>query len=229
MRARQFNGAPRATASTFFSFLARFLSRALRRCPAQAISGAGYPGLPSLDILDNVLPLISGEEEKLETEYRKILGALPASGVGPIAPAAFPLTAMVHRVHVRDGHCLAVSLALASPASAADVAAALRGWAPSDARVRALPSAPPAYIAVRDEADRPQPLLDRDAGRGFTTVVGRVRACALNTVKLFVVSHNTVMGAAGSSILNAELAHAMALLPPQTAAARSAAAAAARA
>jgi len=179
--------------------------------------------------LDNVLPLISGEEEKLETEYRKILGALPASGAGPIAPAAFPLTAMVHRVHVRDGHCLAVSLALATPASAADVAAVLRGWAPSDARVRALPSAPPAYIAVRDEADRPQPLLDRDAGRGFTTVVGRVRACALNTVKLFVVSHNTVMGAAGSSILNAELAHAMALLPPQTADARRAAAAAAHA
>jgi len=186
----------------------------------QAISGAGYPGLPSLDILDNVVPFISGEEEKLESEYRKILGQFEGGSGGgaaaAIAPAAFPLTAMVHRVHVRDGHCIAVSLKLARPASAAEVAAALRGWAPADGALARLPSAPPGgYLALREERDRPQPQLDRGAGGGFTTVVGRVRACALNTVKLFVVSHNTVMGAAGSSILNAELAHAQGLLQPQ--------------
>ena len=161
-----------------------------------------------------MVPFISGEEEKLESEYRKILGSLPAGGAA-VSPAAFPLTAMVHRVHVRDGHCISVSLKLARPAGAAEVAAALRGWAPADAALAGLHSAPASYIVLRDEADRPQPQLDRGAGAGFTTVVGRVRACALNTVKLFIVSHNTVMGAAGSSILNAELAHAQGLLRRQ--------------
>ena len=177
-----------------------------------------------------MLPYISGEEEKLESEYCKILGTLEGAGAGmAIAPASFPLTAMVHRVHVRDGHCLSVSLRLVKPATAEEVTAALRAWQPADERVRTLHSAPAAYLAVRDEPDRPQPLLDRGTGGGFTTTIGRVRACPLNTVKLFIVSHNTVMGAAGCSLLNAELAHAMGLLPPQTAAARAAAAAVAAA
>lgn len=194
------------------SKLRRKRARTPRRPPHSSLSLSPSQGLPSLDILDNVVPFISGEEEKLESEYRKILGALSASG-GAVEPAAFPLTAMVHRVHVRDGHCIAVSLQLRDPAASAEaVAAVLRGWAPADAALRDAPSAPAAFITVRDEADRPQPYLDRDAGRGFTTVVGRVRACALNSVKLFIVSHNTVMGAAGSSILNAELAHAKGLL-----------------
>jgi len=181
----------------------------------QAISGAGYPGLPSLDILDNVVPFISGEEDKLETEYRKILGRLlaaPDAAAAHIAPAAFPLSAMVNRVHVRDGHSIALSVKLARHASPAEVAKALADFAPADAELRSCPSSPAHFIRVRTEQNRPQARLDRDAGRGFTTVVGRVRADPINTVKLFVLSHNTVMGAAGSSILNAELAAAKGLL-----------------
>jgi aspartate-semialdehyde dehydrogenase len=181
----------------------------------QAISGAGYPGLPSLDILDNVVPYISGEEEKLETEYAKIMGALalsPATHTGAIAHPGFPLSAMVHRVHVRDGHCIALSVKLAKPATPEQVAAVLAAWRPRDPVVATLPSAPAAFITVRPELNRPQPRLDRDTGRGYTTVVGKVRADPIHTVKLFVLSHNTVMGAAGSSILNAELAAAKGLL-----------------
>lgn len=128
----------------------------------QAISGAGYPGLPSLDILDNVVPYISGEEEKLETEYRKILGALVPAGGGArggapqrISERAFPLSAMVNRVHVRDGHSIALSLKLARPATPEQVADVLRAWAPADPAVSALPSAPRAYIEVRIAARPP--------------------------------------------------------------------------
>jgi aspartate-semialdehyde dehydrogenase len=178
----------------------------------QAVSGAGYPGLPSLDILDNVVPYISGEEEKLETEYGKIMGALaPAPGTA-IAHPGFPLSAMVNRVHVRDGHCIALSVKLATPATPAAVAAALEAWRPRVAEVASLPSAPPRFIEVRAEVNRPQPRADRDAGRGYTTTVGRIREDPIYTVKMFVLSHNTVMGAAGSSILNAELAAATGLL-----------------
>ncbi len=179
----------------------------------QAISGAGYPGLPSLDILDNVVPFISGEEDKLETEYKKIMGTYKAAGVGgSISPAAFPLSAMVNRVHVRDGHSIALSVRLAKPATPAQVADVLRAFVPAAADLSSLPSAPAAFIEVRTEANRPQPRLDRDTGRGYTTVVGRIRPDPTGGVKLFVLSHNTVMGAAGSSILNAELAAAKGLL-----------------
>ena len=178
----------------------------------QAISGAGYPGLPSMDILDNVVPYIGGEEEKLESEYTKILGTLTqqqgALAPPAIAPATFPLSAMVHRVNVRDGHSLALSLRLRVPATPEQVAAALRGWRPADAQpdLARAPSAPTDFLSVRDEPARPQPRLDRDTGRGFTTTVGRIRADPVATVKLFVVSHNTVMGAAGAALLTAELA-----------------------
>ena len=175
----------------------------------QAISGAGYPGLPSMDILDNVVPFIGGEEEKLESEYTKILGTLEgAPAPCGIAPAAFPLSAMVHRVHVRDGHSLALSLRLRAPATPEQVAAALRSWRPADAQpdLARAPSVPAEFLSVRDEPARPQPRLDRDTGRGFTTTVGRIRADPVATVKIFVVSHNTVMGAAGAALLNAELA-----------------------
>ena len=118
----------------------------------QAVSGAGYPGLPSLDILDNVIPFIAGEEDKLESEYRKILGAHAPGGGSGAAPtlveAAFPLSAMVNRVHVRDGHSLAISLKLQTPASPAEVVAALRAWRP-DPLVAGLPSAPAHFIEVR--------------------------------------------------------------------------------
>ncbi len=182
----------------------------------QAISGAGYPGVPSLDILDNVIPYIGGEEEKLETEYAKIL-ALRDPSSGRFQSPAFPISAAVHRVMVRDGHSLAVCVTLESKTpggrtpTPADVVAVLAAWTP-DPRVANLPSAPHAFIQLRSEPNRPQPRLDRDAGDGFTTVIGRVRADPVHTVKMSVLSHNTVMGAAGSSVLNAELAVAMGLL-----------------
>jgi aspartate-semialdehyde dehydrogenase len=175
----------------------------------QAISGAGYPGLPSLDILDNVVPYISGEEEKLETEYAKIMGSYAGS---KLTAAGFPLSAAVNRVHVRDGHSIALSISLVKPASVAEVEAVMRGWSPTVPHLASLPSAPEAFITVRAEPNRPQPRLDRDTGRGYTTVVGKIRPDPITDVKLFVLSHNTVMGAAGSSILNAELAAVKGLL-----------------
>ena len=177
----------------------------------QAISGAGYPGLPSLDILDNVVPFISGEEDKLETEYAKIMGKFDASRPAPVVPASFPLSAMVNRVHVRDGHSIALSIKLKKEASPEENAKVLESYIPSG-DVSTLPSSPDRFILVRTENNRPQPRLDRDAGRGFSTTVGRVRKDPINTVKMFVLSHNTVMGAAGSSILNAELAASKGLL-----------------
>jgi aspartate-semialdehyde dehydrogenase len=177
----------------------------------QAISGAGYPGLPSLDILDNVVPYISGEEDKLETEYAKILGKFDATKPAPIVPIAFPLSAMVNRVHVRDGHSIALSIKLKKEATPDEVARVLESYVPSG-DVSTLPSSPNRFILVRSEVNRPQPRLDRDTGRGFTTTVGRVRKDPINSVKMFVLSHNTVMGAAGSSILNAELAASKGLL-----------------
>lgn len=119
---------------------------------------------------------------------------------------------MVNRVHVRDGHSIALSIKLTKPATPAQVAEVLRNFKPVVTELSSLPSAPAVFISVRDEANRPQPRLDRDTGNGYTTVVGRIRPDPINDVKLFVLSHNTVMGAAGSSILNAELAAAKGLL-----------------
>jgi aspartate-semialdehyde dehydrogenase len=119
----------------------------------QAISGAGYPGLPSLDILDNVVPYISGEEDKLETEYQKIMGVLTKGGK-TIDPAVFPLSAMVNRVHVRDGHSIAISLKLVKPATPEQVADVLRKWKPTEAALAGLPSAPKTFIEVRACARR---------------------------------------------------------------------------
>ena len=119
---------------------------------------------------------------------------------------------MVNRVHVRDGHSIALSVKLARDASPAEVARALADFAPAERELASCPSSPARFISVRSETNRPQPRLDRDTGHGFTTVVGRVRSDPVSTVKLFVLSHNTVMGAAGSSILNAELAATKGLL-----------------
>ena len=190
---------------------AAFGIAAVHATTMQAISGAGYPGVPSLDILDNVVPFISGEEEKLESEYAKIMGSL-TPGTTDIAHPGFPISAQANRVHVRDGHCIALSVKLRKPATPEQVVAALRAWAPKGKDILSLPSAPAAFIEVRDEPNRPQPRLDRESGDGYTTVVGRVRACPVHDIKLFVLSHNTVMGAAGSSILNAELAATMGLI-----------------
>lgn len=166
----------------------------------QAISGAGYPGVPSLDIVDNVIPYIGGEEPKVEWESRKILGTLLD---GTIEPASFVISAHTNRVAVRDGHLVCLSLAFGNPWSLEASREALSDYqAPAGARD--LPSTPRPVIEVRDEADRPQPYLDRMAGGGMTTVAGRLRPDPLFDLKLVVLSHNTIRGAAGGSIYNAE-------------------------
>jgi aspartate-semialdehyde dehydrogenase len=168
----------------------------------QAISGAGYPGVPSLDITDNVIPYIGGnEEEKVEREPRKILGKLAG---GEIQPADFVLSAHTNRVHVTDGHTVCASVELGTPATPEQAVEVMRAYqAPLAARD--LPSAPDPVIVVRDEIDRPQPRLDRMTGRGMATVVGRVRPDPIFHLRFVVLSHNTIRGAAGGSLYNAEL------------------------
>jgi aspartate-semialdehyde dehydrogenase len=167
----------------------------------QAVSGAGYPGVPAMDILGNVLPYIGGEEEKMEWEPRKMLGRLHE---GHIELASVEISAHANRVPVADGHTVCLSVELERPQSLDGTAAALRGYqAPAESR--GLPSAPPAPILLRDEPDRPQPRLDLLTGGGMTTVVGRLRRDALFDYKMVILSHNTIRGAAGASIYNAEL------------------------
>jgi aspartate-semialdehyde dehydrogenase len=167
----------------------------------QALSGAGYPGVPSLDIIDNVIPHIGGEEEKVEWEPRKMLGSLGAEGV---ELAEIRLSAHTNRVAVVDGHIVVASVELGANVSPEEAAAAMTAYqAPPSARE--LPSSPRPVIRVRGEADRPQPRLDRMTGHGMTTVVGRVRSDPLLNLKFVTLSHNTIRGAAGGSIYNAEL------------------------
>jgi aspartate-semialdehyde dehydrogenase len=167
----------------------------------QALSGAGYPGVSSLDILDNILPNIGGEETKVETEPLKMLGSFTGSA---ITDAPFVISAHTNRVAVSDGHMVCLSVKLTKPASPEEVSAALQNYqAPEECRD--LPSTPDPVIMVRSESDRPQPRLDRMTGKGMTTVVGRVRKDPLFDVKFVVLSHNTIRGAAGGSIYNAEL------------------------
>ncbi len=167
----------------------------------QALSGAGYPGVASLDALDNVIPLIPGEEEKLESEPRKILGVLRD---GAVCPADLQISSQCHRVPVMDGHLEAVSLKLRRRATPEDVIVALREFRGA-AQARNLPTAPARPIEIRHEPDRPQPRLDRDAGGGMAVVVGRVRTCKVLDIRMVVLSHNLGRGAAGAAILNAEL------------------------
>jgi aspartate-semialdehyde dehydrogenase len=170
----------------------------------QAESGAGYPGVPSLDITDNVLPFIKGEEDKMEAETRKLLGILRDDHVED-APLA--LSAHCNRVAVIDGHIVTLSVELASPASPADAIRVLSEYRCAD--VAGLHMAPDQPVVVRAESDRPQPRRDRMTGKGMSTVVGRVRAEPLFGecgIKFVTLSHNTIRGAAGGSLLNAELA-----------------------
>ncbi|MDT0632520.1 aspartate-semialdehyde dehydrogenase [Rubrivirga sp. S365] len=167
----------------------------------QALSGAGYPGVPALDALGNVVPFIAGEEEKLAVETRKILGTLGAAGV---ADAEITVSAQCHRVPVVDGHLEAVSVRLREPAGAADVAEALRSWRGPLAGL-GLPTAPPRPLAVFDDDASPQPRTHVNLGGGMTVSVGRVQDCPVLGVKFVVLSHNTVRGAAGGAVLNAEL------------------------
>lgn len=170
----------------------------------QAVSGAGYPGVPSADILDNVIPYIPSEEEKIESEARKILGA-------PGAPAGFPVSAHCHRVHVTDGHTLAVSMKTTRPAAPEEAIEVLRAFrSPLDSL--GLPSLPPRPLAVLEQDDRPQPRFDRMAGKGMVVSVGRVRRCPALDLKMEALVHNTIRGAAGGAVLNAELLKARGFL-----------------
>jgi aspartate-semialdehyde dehydrogenase len=182
--------------------------RAVHVVSMQALSGAGYPGVSALDILDNVIPFISGEEDKLETEPRKLLGTLVG---GTIAPAAFGISAHCNRVGVRNGHLEAVSVKLGRPATIEEVAAAFISYRGAPQRLD-LPSAPDPPIILHADDDRPQPRLDRLAGGGMATSVGRLRPDPIFDYKFVVLGHNTIRGASGGAILNAELLHSQGYL-----------------
>lgn len=174
----------------------------------QAISGAGRPGPASGELTDNILPHIPGEEEKMGRECRKILGTLDD---GRVVDAELALSATATRVPVLHGHTASVSLAFRTSASADEVADALRAFRGGVAG-QGLPLAPEHPIEVLERADRPQPRIDRDRGRGMTVTVGRIRPCEVLDVKLVVLSHNLVRGAAGAALLNAELCRAREIL-----------------
>ncbi|KAL1925609.1 uncharacterized protein VTP21DRAFT_492 [Calcarisporiella thermophila] len=177
----------------------------------QAISGAGYPGVASLDIMDNVVPHIGGEEEKMEWETLKILGGCGAEGFVPLSETK--VSASCNRVPVIDGHleCVSIKFAKRPPPSSQQIMEVLRNYVP-EAQKLGCPSAPKQCIKVFEDVDRPQPRLDRDLGAGYTVSVGRVRECPVLDVKFVLLAHNTVLGAAGSSILNAEVAVAKGLI-----------------
>jgi aspartate-semialdehyde dehydrogenase len=174
----------------------------------QAVSGAGYPGIPSLDILGNVVPYIAGEEEKIERETRKILGKCSGEAV-----TAHPMivSAQTTRVPVGDGHTAAVFVSLEQKAGLDELREALRTFSGPPQQL-GLPSAPAHPTVLLDEPDRPQPRLDLNVERGMATLVGRVRPCQLLGWKFIVLGHNTIRGAAGAAILNAELLRAQGLL-----------------
>jgi aspartate-semialdehyde dehydrogenase len=168
----------------------------------QAISGAGYPGLPSYDILDNAIPYIGGEEEKVESETLKMLGRWE-EGVG-FSNAPMVVSAQCNRVATREGHLECASVELERNTGPEEIVAAWQSYTPESQRLR-LPSAPEEALVYRSEPDRPQTLRDRDAGHGMTVTVGRLRRCPILSYKFVLLGHNTIRGAAGGSILNAEL------------------------
>jgi aspartate-semialdehyde dehydrogenase len=177
----------------------------------QAVSGAGYPGVSSMDILDNVVPFISGEEDKLETEAQKILGKVNGEVTGFHEQSDLKISAACNRVAVLDGHMACVSLRFKNrngPKPSAEAVKKALSLYVSEAQTLGCPSAPQPSILVMEEADRPQPRLDRNTQNGYTVSVGRVREdeSGIFDLKFVALSHNTVIGAAGSSILNAEAA-----------------------
>ena len=187
---------------------------AWRRCrspPCRRYRAAGYPGVASLDILGNVFPLPK-EEEKIERETQKILGSV-ADGV--VAPATFPVSAQCQRVPVEDGHTETVSVRLSGNPGPAEVAATLREFRGMPQQ-QGLHSAPPHPIEVFEQDDRPQPRLDANRQAGMTASVGRIRSCPVFSVKMLVLGHNLVRGAAAAAMLNAEALLAMDLLPERS-------------
>jgi aspartate-semialdehyde dehydrogenase len=187
---------------------ARFGISAVAATTLQALSGAGYPGVASLDIIDNVLPHIGGEEEKIETETKKILGNCIDQRI-EAAPMA--VSAQCHRVNVADGHMAAVRVKLTRKAELSELRAALASFH-SLPQELGLHSAPRQPIVVRDELERPQPKLDRDAGNGMTVTIGRLMPDTVLDYRFVALSHNTIRGAAGAAILNAELLVALGYL-----------------
>jgi aspartate-semialdehyde dehydrogenase len=181
----------------------------------QALSGAGLPGVPSLVILDNLIPHIIGEEEKVESETTKILGLLDGDR---IIPANITVSAQCNRVAVVDGHTECISVRLANPAGLDEVERAFREFSGEPQRL-GLPSAPDPPIHFCSRPDGPQPRLDRDRGRGMTVTVGRLRPCPVLDIKFVCLSHNTLRGAAGGALLLAEQVVARGLIaglePPE--------------
>ena len=175
----------------------------------QAVSGAGYPGVPSMDILGNVVPYIGSEEEKMEAETLKLLGKLEGHAVKPLAAR---ISASCNRVAVEDGHTESVSIKLAKPATHEEILAAWAEFRPLAGQ--GLPTAPDQPIEWAPQDDRPQPRLDRNRRNGMAVTVGRLRPCGVLDWKFTALSHNTIRGAAGAAILNAELLASLGKLEP---------------
>ncbi len=175
----------------------------------QAVSGAGYPGVPSMDILGNVVPYIKSEEEKMEAETLKLLGRLEGHAVTPLAAR---ISAHCNRVAVEDGHTESVSIKFAKTATREQILSAWAEFRPLAGQ--RLPMAPEQPVEFAPQDDRPQPRLDRNRGRGMAVTVGRLRPCNLLDWKFTVLSHNTIRGAAGAAILNAELLASLGKLEP---------------
>lgn len=170
----------------------------------QGVSGAGYPGVASLDILGNIVPYIGNEEEKVQEETPKMLGAFAGEA---FVPADFAISALCHRAAVVDGHMEAVSVRLRGEPAPADVEEAMRSWNPEPQQL-GLHTAPQPPIRLHSQPDRPQPRLDVERTGGMPVHVGRIRRCPLLGIKFTLLGHNTQRGAAGASVLNAELADA---------------------
>jgi aspartate-semialdehyde dehydrogenase len=194
--------------------LRQFNLRKVMVTTLQAVSGAGYPGVPSLDILGNVVPFISGEEEKIESETKRILGAINGKGTdghAAVEPHSVTISAQTTRVPVIDGHTESISVSIDQGVTIEDVKHAFMTFRgkPQDQR---LPSAPCHPIAYASEPNRPQPRLDVERGNGMTVTIGRLRPCSVLGYKFIALGHNTVRGAAGAAVLNAELMKAEGLL-----------------
>ena len=174
----------------------------------QAVSGAGYPGVASMDIVGNVVPFIGGEEEKMEQETQKILGEYRGDRIEPLAAK---ISAHCNRVPVVDGHTVTVSVEFSSKPSEADLRDAFAGFT-AVPQQRGLPSAPPRPVIYMEQTDRPQPRKDAERERGMAAFVGRLRPCPVLDYKFVALGHNTIRGAAGAAVLNAELMHSEGML-----------------
>jgi len=174
----------------------------------QAVSGAGYPGVASMDIMGNVVPFIGGEEEKMQQETQKIMGEFRGDHIEPLAAK---VSAHCNRVAVVDGHTVTVSVEFSSKPSEADLRHAIDSFTALPQQ-RELPSAPPRPVIYMPEADRPQPRQDAERERGMAAFIGRLRPCTVLDYKFVAMAHNTVRGAAGAAVLNAELMHSEGML-----------------